>query len=70
MKTFHRWSVKLSVKIKSGQTKTINVVRQMQNSAFIFVPILSFSLLCAKNNARDPPREKLYHSFRYMYVAS
>jgi hypothetical protein len=64
MKTFHRWSVNLSVKIRSGQTKTINFIRQMQNTAFIFVPILSFSLLCERY-ARDPLRDKCYNSFRY-----
>ncbi len=34
MKTFHRWSVNLSVKIKSGQTKTMNFVRKMHSFLF------------------------------------
>jgi hypothetical protein len=55
-------------KDQSGQTKSMNFIRQMQNTAFIFVPILSFSLLCEKY-ARDPLRDKCYNSFRYTLPA-
>jgi hypothetical protein len=33
------------------------------------VPTLFSPCVCAKNNARDPPREKLYNSFRYTLPA-